>query len=98
MTAINCITGMHPPAAMLPIAFDTDQEVVTAALQTIGLVEPPDARVIHIADTLHLAECLVSEVFAKDWAGRKDLEILSVPKPMAFDAQGNLIPVFAPGH
>lgn len=94
MTAINCITGNHPTGAMLPIAYPTDREVVAAALQTIGLTEPPDARIIQIADTLHLAECLVSEVFAKEWAGRKDLEILSVPKPMAFDAAGNLMPVF----
>lgn len=98
MTAINCITGNHPTGAMLPIAYPTDREVVTAALQTIGLTEPPQARVIQIANTLHLAECLVSEAFAKEWAGRKDLEILSGPTPMAFDADGNLHPVLAPGH
>ncbi len=98
MTAINCITGNHPTGAMLPIAYETDREVVTAALQTIGLTEPPDARIMQIADTLHLAECLVSEAFAKEWAGRKDLEILSGPTPMAFDENGNLRPVLAPGH
>jgi hypothetical protein len=98
MTAINCITGNHPTGAMLPIAYPTDREVVTAALQTIGLTEPPDARIIQIADTLRLAECLVSEAFAKQWAGRKDLEILSGPTPMAFDESGNLHPVLAHGH
>lgn len=98
MTAINCITGNHPTGAMLPIAYPTDREVVAAALQTIGLTEPPDARIIQIADTLRLAECLVSETYAKQWAGRKDLEIVSGPAPMAFDENGNLRPVLAPGH
>lgn len=93
ITAINCITGLHPTAAMLPIAFDTDREVVTAALQTIGLVEPPDSRVMHIQDTLHLAECYVSAAYADEIATRPDLEIIAPATDMAFDNTGNLIAV-----
>ena len=92
-TAINCITGLHPTAAMLPIAFETDREVVEAALQTIGLIEPPDARVVQISDTLHLGEVLVSEAYLPEIRERADLEILTDPQPMAFDAGGNLPPV-----
>jgi hypothetical protein len=95
ITAINCITGQHPTGAMLPIAYDTDREVMTAALQTIGLIEPPQARVIHIADTLHLAECLVSEAYLPRIAERPDLTALEAPREMVFDGGGNLIPVFA---
>lgn len=90
ITAINSITGLHPTAAMLPIAYETDREAVAAALQTIGLIEPPDAKIIHIADTLHLAECLVSEAYRPLLEGRGDLTPLSAPEPMAFDADGNL--------
>lgn len=93
ITAINCITGLHPTAAMLPIAFETDREVVAAALQTIGLVEPPDSRVIQISDTLHLAECLVSAAYLPEVAARSELEILAPPVEMAFDAAGNLAAV-----
>ncbi|HUQ71835.1 MAG TPA: lactate racemase domain-containing protein [Planctomycetaceae bacterium] len=93
ITAINCITGLHPTAAMLPIAFDTDREVISAALQTIGLIEPPDAKVIHIADTLHLAECLVSETYLPLLTGRGELTALESPREMAFDASGNLVAV-----
>ncbi|MBX3448157.1 MAG: DUF2088 domain-containing protein [Planctomycetaceae bacterium] len=95
ITAINCITGLHPTAAMLPMAFETDQEVITAALQTIGLVEPPAARVIQIANTLHLAEVRVSEAYQQDVAVREDLEVIEPARDMAFDASGNLIPVHA---
>ncbi len=93
MTAINCLTGLHPTAAMLPIAFDTDREVVSAALQTIGLGDPPDSRVIQISDTLHLAECLVSEAYLPEVAARPELEILAPAAEMAFDAAGNLFAV-----
>lgn len=90
ITAINCITGLHPTAAMLPIAFETDREAITNALHTCGLVEPPQSKVIQIPDTLHLAEVLVSEAYLPQFAERADLESLSEPTDMAFDAQGNL--------
>jgi len=95
ITAINCITGLHPTAAMIPIAFESDREAVSNALHTCGLVEPPMSRVIHIPDTLHLAEVLVSEAYLPRLAERPDLQALSEPEAMAFDAQGNLTDVVA---
>jgi hypothetical protein len=97
ITAINCITGLHPTAAMIPIAFDTDREVVTNALHTCGLVEPPNSKVIQIPNTLHLAEVLVSEAYLPQFAERADLEQLSEPEAMGFDARGDLSDVIA-GH
>lgn len=95
ITAINCLTGAHPTGGMLPIAFETDREVIGAALSTIGLTEPPDAKVIQISDTLHLGECLVSERFAPQFAERPELEIVGDSTAMAFDERGNLLPVIA---
>ncbi|MBS0202065.1 MAG: DUF2088 domain-containing protein [Planctomycetes bacterium] len=95
ITAINCITGLHPTAAMIPIAFETDRESISNALHTCGLVEPPDSRVIQIPDTLHLAEVLVSEAYLPQFADRQDLEQLSDPADMAFDPQDNLRDVLA---
>ena len=90
ITAINCITGLHPTAAMIPIAYETDREAISQALHTCGLVEPPNAKVIQIKDTLHLADVLVSEKYLDELSGRNDLERLSEPDEMAFDAHGNL--------
>ena len=90
ITAINCVTGLHPTAAMIPIAYDTDREVIAQALQTCGLIEPPQAKVIQIKDTLHLAEVLVSEAYLPELSGRDDLKRLSDPCEMAFDPDGNL--------
>jgi hypothetical protein len=64
--------------------------VVTNALHTCGLVEPPNSKVIQIPNTLHLAEVLVSEAYLPQFAERADLEQLSEPEAMAFDARGDL--------
>ncbi len=102
ITAINCLTGGHPTAAMLPISFDSDREVIAAALPTLGLVEPQNSRVVQIADTLHLSEVLVSEAYLPELQQRPDLKILDGPFDMPFDAAGNLQPIFpesvAPSH
>jgi hypothetical protein len=94
-TQINALTGGHPTAAMLPVALATDRDVVEAALLTVGLVDPEDARVIHISDTLHVGEVLVSEAYLSEIEQRGDLEIVEGPADMEFDDEGNLFPVAA---
>lgn len=96
ITAINSITGGHAPAAALPIAFDTDREVLQNALTTIGLVSAERAKVIQIPDTLHMAEVLVSEAYLDEIRQRPDLQIISEPADMQFDAAGNLPAVGIP--
>jgi hypothetical protein len=95
ITAINAITGGHAPAASLPISFDTDRDVLEAALPTIGLTEPENARVLHISNTLLLAELLASEAYLPLIEARDDLEVLEEPRDMEFDEDGNLYPVAA---
>lgn len=89
-TRINCITGGHPTGGMMPLVYDRDREAIEAALQTIGLVDPPRARVMQISNTLHVAEVLVSEAYQSELAERADLTPLGPASPMAFDPDGNL--------
>jgi nickel-dependent lactate racemase len=56
ITRINCLTSGNVAACMLPVNFDTDREIIDAALPTIGLTEPPDAKILWIHNTLDLAE------------------------------------------
>ncbi len=93
ITSINSITGGHAPAASIPIWYDTDREVLENALTTIGLATPDQAKVIQIPDTLHMAEVLVSEAYLDEIKARPDLEILTQPQELQFDAEGNLLPV-----
>ncbi len=93
ITSINSITGGHAPAASIPIWYDTDREVLENALTTIGLATPDRAKVIQIPDTLHMAEVLVSEAYLDEIKQRPDLQIVSEPLEMRFDASDNLTPV-----
>ena len=89
-TRINCITSSHPSGGMIPLVYPHDKAAVESALETIGLVPPEQARVVQIADTLHLEEVLVSEAFQEQLARRSDLQPLGEPQEMQFDADGNL--------
>ncbi|MDA1229704.1 MAG: lactate racemase domain-containing protein [Planctomycetota bacterium] len=87
-TRINCITGLHPEAAMIPITLPTDAAAVESALQTIGMIEPEDARVIQISDTLHLTHVRVSEAYFADVRKSKHLRLDGEPYDFPTDAHG----------
>jgi hypothetical protein len=90
VTQTNCITGAHPEGAMIPCVYETDREAIEAAVSTIGMVGVKDARIVQIADTLHLAELLVSEACAGELGSNPQVEILGSPREMSFNAEGNL--------
>ncbi len=90
ITRINCLTGGHPTAAMLPLDYPTDREVLDHALPTCGLVEPPDARLMWIRNTLDVAEVECSRAYLAEARQRNDLEILTEPRPLPLDARGML--------
>jgi hypothetical protein len=60
-TIINCLTAGYPEGACLPVHFDTDREVLDAALAIIGTRSVPEARVLRIRNTLCLEEIEISE-------------------------------------
>jgi hypothetical protein len=87
---LNGLTSGHIGASMAPLDYETDREMLAAALGTIGLTEPPQAKLLWIADTLHLAEMECSAAYLDEAQDRSDLEILSQPRDLPFDAAGNL--------
>jgi hypothetical protein len=92
-TATNAITAMTPEQGRIPIALNTDREAVEAALTTIGAVDPEASRVVHIKNTLDMAELNVSEALLEEIKGREGLELVKELGPLAFDNKGNLPPV-----
>ncbi len=89
-TRLNCLVSGHVSAAMAPLDYETDREMLSAALETIGLVEPPNAKLLWIADTLHLDEVECSAAYLDEAQRRRDLEILTKPRELPFNAAGNL--------
>ena len=91
-TYMNGITALGPQKSKIPFYYDTDREAIEIALDTIGLTEPEDARVIRIESTLRLTELDVSEVLLEDAELHSRLKVIGETKPLAFDAAGNLLP------
>jgi hypothetical protein len=89
-TYINCLTGNHPSAAQIPVHYASDREVLEVALKTVGLVEPEDARVVRIHDTLDVEEILVSEAYGREVESRDNLSVVGDPAEMVFDGNGDL--------
>jgi len=90
ITRINCLTSGHVGAAMLPIDFETDRDILDAALPTIGLTDPPDAKILWIRNTLDVAEVECSQAYWDEAQTRDDLEILTDLRELPFDESGNL--------
>jgi hypothetical protein len=90
ITRINCLTGGHPTAAMQPLDYETDREMLDALFPTIGLTPPDQARLMWIANTLHVAEVECSIAYLPEAREREDLKIIVEPRPMPLDAEGNL--------
>ncbi len=89
-TATNCVTANHPTGAMIPLHFATDREVLEAALGSIGLRQPQEARLMWITNTLQLQEVDCSEAYWQEAQSRPDLEVLIPPRPLPLDDKGNL--------
>jgi hypothetical protein len=91
-TVINCLTAGYPEGAYLPVHFDTDREVLNAALAIIGPRPPEAARVLRIRNTLSLEEVDISEAGLEKTNGATAFTVLGAHKSLAFDAEGNLPP------
>lgn len=90
ITRINSLTGGHGTAAVPSLDFATDREILDNALPTIGLTEPPDAKLMWIRNTLDVAEVECSTAYLEEAKTRDDLEIIVPPRSLPFDDDGNL--------
>lgn len=89
-TRLNGLTSGRIACVMTPLDYETDREMLAVALGTVGLVEPPQAKLLWIADTLHLAEVECSAAYLDEARERTDLEVLTDPRDLPLDAAGNL--------
>ncbi|HYV36431.1 MAG TPA: hypothetical protein VE988_12040, partial [Gemmataceae bacterium] len=92
-TVINCLTAGYPDSANTPVHFDTDREVIEAALKIIGTRPAEEARVMHIRNTLKVEEVEVSEACLTVRHSPAEFTVLGSPKPMEFDKDDNMVPI-----
>jgi hypothetical protein len=90
VTRVNSLTSGHHTASMIPLDFSTDRQMIHAMLSQVGLAESTDVKLMWIRNTRDVAEVECSAVYLPEARDRDDLEVLSDPRPLPFDADGNL--------
>lgn len=93
-TYMNAATSSCPEAVRIPPYYDSDREAIDTALKTIGPVQPQEARIVHILDTLRLEEMYISEPILDDAKKMDGIKVLGSPHHLKFDQKGNLISGF----
>jgi hypothetical protein len=86
----NCITGISPEKAAVPMHFGNDREAIEVALGSIGLIPAAKSKIVRIKNTLRLDTAEVSETYAETFQQRPDLEVISGPDAMVFNGENNL--------
>jgi hypothetical protein len=90
-TVVNCLTAGYPEGAFLPVHFETDHDVLDAALAILGTRTPREARVVRIRHTLALEEIEASEACLGETAlPGANIAVAGAVRSMSFDAGGNL--------
>jgi hypothetical protein len=89
-TRLNALTAGDLTAAMLPLDYETDSEILEAALPMIGLRPPAEARILWIRNTLQLTEVECSSPLLEETGRRPDLEVVSGLHPLPLGRDGNL--------
>lgn len=85
----NSITSTSLGFSKIPLVMSSDKAAIQLCLRTCNRLDKENPRIIRIKNTLALAEFEISEALVKDL--RDNMELLSEPYYLPFDAQGNLL-------
>jgi hypothetical protein len=88
----NAIAGAEPEHARVPMFLENDRQAVETAIQSVGLIQPDQLKIIRIKNTMAMGEVDVSAAYREEFAGRADLKIIADDWSLQFDGEGNLTP------
>ena len=89
----NCITSTVLASARIPCIVANDKEAMQICVRTCNKIDREHARMVRIANSLHIGEIMLSESYYEDVRNGKypGVEALDEPKAMEFDENGNVI-------
>lgn len=85
-TYANVVASSKLEGGKIPIPMKDGDQAVRLALKTLNGIDPINARVVRIKNTLKLAEIYVSESMLKDVNRNSMLEAISAPAEMSFNS------------
>jgi hypothetical protein len=88
---MNNLTARSLWRSKLPIAFDTDREVIEACVETCWQPDSAKVKFCVIPNTLEVVELWASAAALADVAGHPHLELVGSPQPLPFDTAGDLV-------
>jgi len=94
-TWVNSLTASNTLPSSTPIHYASDRECISRIAPTVGKMNVGDVTVGWIRNTMELGEILVSENLLPELRQNPDIEVLSEPRELEYDADGNLVEAFA---
>lgn len=93
-TFVNSLTTGWPEVGRIPIFLPNDRDAIATAISTCGPINPSEAKIVRIKNTLKLDHMWISmsllESIEPNEELKKRLEVVGKPKEMQFDVLGNL--------
>ena len=90
-TWINVITSTMLSGGKIPMYQETDYDALRVCIRTCNNIDYANPRIIRVRDTLSLEYIEVSENYYDECLKNPEVEILSEPHEMQFDADGFII-------
>lgn len=89
----NCITSTVLASARIPCVVANDREAMQICIKTCNKIDTDHARVVRIANSLHIDQIMLSESYYDDVKNGKypGVVALDEPEELAFDENGNLL-------
>jgi hypothetical protein len=88
---MNNLTARSLWRSKLPIAFETDREVIAACVDTCWQPDESKVKFCVIPNTLEVAEMWIAGPLLAEAKTLPHLEFVGSPQPLPFDANGNLV-------
>jgi hypothetical protein len=77
---------------MMPLIMENGKECLEQIFKyLLGPIDPMQARIVRIQNTLALSQVQVSEAILRELEGKEGITVDSPLAPIAFDNEGNLL-------
>lgn len=89
-TYVNLVTAGEPGGASLPLVANNDRDALSIGIRGCPSVDETNARIVRVENTLDLGEIWISEVMVADAEAHPEMEVISEPFEIEFDAEGQM--------
>lgn len=86
----NAITCTVLGGVRVPIVMESDRECIQACIRTCNEIDKMNPCIVRIPNSLHLEYIQLSEAYYEDAVGIAQMQVMTAPEDLPFDADGNL--------